>query len=38
MFNTCTNCVSTEITNSNFGVLRISDDPRIMQFALKYMF
>jgi len=38
MFNTCNNCVSTEITNPNFGVLRISDDPRIMQFALKYLF
>ena len=38
MLSTCTNCVSTEITNSNFGVLRISDDPRIMQFALKYVF
>jgi len=39
MLSTCTNCVSTEITNNpNFGVLRISDDPRIMQFALKYVF
>ena len=35
---TCTNCVSTEITNDNFGLLTISDDPRIMQFALKYLF
>src|SRR5207245_11648703 len=27
-----------EITNGLFGQLKISDDPRIMQFALKYLF
>jgi hypothetical protein len=30
--------VSTDITNALFGQLRISDRPRIMQFALKYFF
>ena len=30
--------VSTDITSPTFGQLRISDDPRIMQFALKYFF
>src|SRR5207253_11307630 len=30
--------VSREITSPLFGQLRVSDDPRIMQFALKYLF
>jgi hypothetical protein len=37
-YNTCLTCVSTELTNPLFGQLRVSDDPRIMQFAVKYLF
>jgi hypothetical protein len=29
---------NTSVTNRNFGVIRTSLDPRIMQFALKYVF
>jgi predicted RNA methylase len=29
---------NTVITNPQFGVIRTSLDPRIMQFALKYVF
>jgi hypothetical protein len=29
---------SSELTDPNFGQLRRSDEPRIMQFALKYLF
>jgi hypothetical protein len=29
---------NTTITNANFGVIRTSLEPRILQFALKYVF
>jgi hypothetical protein len=30
--------ISTNITDANFGKIRTALDPRVMQFALKYLF